>query len=98
MLVLIREPLARAPIFTGLFWLVGLLMALGAIEQWRERLRAGCATLLLPQDPLPLGIPLNISVEFAQPPAAGEWRAKVRVTRQHHTEGIPLNHARSRPC
>jgi hypothetical protein len=38
---------------------------------------------------LPLGVPWNISVEFSQPPARGDWQAKVRVTRQHPGDEDP---------
>ncbi|HEY0685697.1 MAG TPA: ankyrin repeat domain-containing protein [Steroidobacter sp.] len=87
---LVREPFARAPVFfASVFWLVGLMLVVCAVLQWRERLRAGGATLRLTQDPLPLGIPLNIAVEFAREPAAGDWRAKVYVRRQLLREEDP---------
>jgi hypothetical protein len=82
-LLLLRDALARAPVFFPiLFWLIALLLIACAVLQWRERLRAGGATLILPQDPLPLGVPWKIAVEFARQPAVGNWRARMQVRRQ----------------
>jgi hypothetical protein len=67
-------PQRGAPMwFKALFVLAGLLVVLGAVVSWRQRVRGGGASLSLTHDPVPHGVPTAVCFSLRKPQPLHDW-------------------------
>jgi hypothetical protein len=73
-------PLVNFP-FGGkiFFFAVGSFVTWAAISTWLVGIRSGIATLTLPSDPVPLGIPVTIKFSISKPIKAKNWSIEVAL-------------------
>lgn len=64
-------------LFKAVFVIAGLLVSLGAVISWRDRLRGGGASLRLEQDPVPHGVPTTAYFTLRKPLALEVWTLDV---------------------
>lgn len=64
-------------LFKAVFVIAGLLVTLGAVLSWRDRLRGGGVSLRLEQDPVPHGVPTTAYFTLRKPLALQVWTLDV---------------------
>lgn len=73
-------PFVNIPISGKIFlFAIGAMLTWGAISTWLKDIRAGSATLMLPSDPVPLGIPVTMNFTTGKPIKAKNWRVEAEL-------------------
>ncbi len=65
--------------FKAAFVAGGLLVTWGALYAWRQRLKGGAASLQLPQDPVPHGVPMPVAFQLARYVEADTWHVEAKI-------------------
>ncbi len=65
--------------FKAVFVLMGVLVAWGSVFLWRQRIKGGSASLRLPVDPIPHGVPVAVGFQIARPVQASDWRVEAAI-------------------
>ncbi len=80
MVVKLLIPAGDVPFwFKAVFVGAGVLVTLGALFAWRQRLRGGAARLQLAQDPLPHGLPVAVEFLVSRHIQADVWQVEAKI-------------------
>lgn len=65
--------------FKAIFAMIGVIVAFGAAQLWRQRLKGGSVSLTLSQDPVPHGVPVVVEFEVDRSISADKWLVEAKI-------------------
>jgi hypothetical protein len=65
--------------FKAMFVVSGFLLALVAVNEWRQRVLGGVVRMQLSKDPMPHGIPVPVKFQIARRIQANTWQVEAKI-------------------